>query len=172
MAKFILKESITIEKLKEIIKKELGSDYNIKLGEKRLTITEGSLKGCMIKHNIKSGRTICSGPYRFIPSVWFHLLILVGTLAVFSIIMTLALGSFNIEFGGAIPLLLAFYLIRLPSKKISQRLVVIMKHLTDSAGIPSKQDEEIFVCTSCNAEVSENDMICAKCGADLSEIIE
>ena len=69
MAKFEFDRIVTGEEIKGIIEKDLGSAFRVQLNKKRVEIVQDGLRGCLISFEEKNGRTICKGPFRYIPSV-------------------------------------------------------------------------------------------------------
>lgn len=81
MAKVEFGKIIAIETIKELLEKELGPEFEIKIKKNRIVIVQDSTKGCSIRLKEKNGATICKGPYGSMPSFGLRMLYSLANIA-------------------------------------------------------------------------------------------
>lgn len=75
MAKYMFEKVLTAEAIKQMIEKDLGSTYQLKVIRNRIQIVQDAARGCALLVKEKDGKTICQGPHSFMPSVGLRIAI-------------------------------------------------------------------------------------------------
>ena len=67
MVKFAFEKVMTGEELREMIQKELGSEYRVQVKRNRIEIVQDTTKACLFVFKENNGRTECSSPSGYMP---------------------------------------------------------------------------------------------------------
>jgi hypothetical protein len=125
MAKYEFDKIVTREEIKDLIQKELGPDFRMTVKPKRIEIVQSATKGCAVQVREKGGKTICRGPYGYMPSAGLRAAILIGAFAVMFLI-GLSLGYFVVGIG-FLPMAILFLLMNAPSRPLVKRVAGILE---------------------------------------------
>jgi len=117
MAKFEFDKIVTVEEMKNMIEKDLGSEFHVKVNNNRIEIKQDATKGCAIQLQEKDGKTICK-PYGYMPSGGIRLAITFPLIAG-SVLVGFASGYVII--GGLGPVL-AILIMKAPSLELVERV--------------------------------------------------
>lgn len=120
-----LKEPTTIEALEELLLYRLSDRCGAEIKSNRLRLVENNAKGCIVSLQARNGETICSIS-GFMPSKALRAALLVGIMIALSLTTSLILGEFNILVGGAIPFIIAYFTMNLPSRDLVADITVII----------------------------------------------
>jgi hypothetical protein len=125
--RFVFDKIVTPEKLREMLENEMGSDYRITVKKGRIEIVQDASSGCVIQTKDKNGKTVCSGPYGFMPSGGLRAALIIGVFALFFII-GLRMGYLVIGIG-LIPLIILMLLMKAPSRELVSNVSDVMKRI-------------------------------------------
>jgi hypothetical protein len=131
MAKFEFDRIVTIEEIKSMVEKALGSGFQIALKKNRIEIVENATKGCVIQVGEKQGRTFCKGPFGYMPSGGLRAALIFGALVILFLI-GLAVGYLVVGIG-AIPMIILILIMKAPSQELVRRVTGVLETLTKKA---------------------------------------
>jgi hypothetical protein len=127
MGKFVFPKIVTTEELRGMFEKELGSAYRVTVKKNMVEIVQDAAKGCAIQTKDKDGKTICSGPYSFMPSPKLALAVV---LSFFVLLFVIGLSMGYLVVGiGVLPMIVLFLLMKVPSQKLVKRVAGILEKL-------------------------------------------
>ena len=126
MAKLVFKRIISLEEIKNILQKNLGSAFQVEVKNNHINVVQDASKGCLVLRREKEGSTTVelSG---YMPSGGLRAAIILGII-VLLFIFGWQLGYLVIGIG-AIPLILALLLMKIPSRSLVGRIEEIFKEL-------------------------------------------
>ncbi|MCX6559475.1 MAG: hypothetical protein NTZ26_03070 [Candidatus Aminicenantes bacterium] len=124
MGKYAFDKIMTGEEIKDIIQKELGPAFRMKVKPKRIEIIQDATKGCAVQVRERDGRTICRGPYGYMPSDGLRAAIIIGGFAAM-FILGLSLGYFVVGIG-VLPMAVLLLLMNAPSRPLVKRVAGIL----------------------------------------------
>ena len=132
MAVFKFERIVTGEEIKEVIQKELGSTFSVEIRKNRIEVVQDASRGCLFLFQEKDGQTISSRPVGYMPSGGLRAAIVFGVTALF--LLTYFLGKDTlVRIIGAIPMIFASLLMRLPSRGLVKRVAGILEKATSKA---------------------------------------
>ena len=120
-----LKQPTTIEALKDLLQSRLSDRCSFELKQDRLRLVESPAKGCSVALRTKNGEPVCY-VMGFMPSMALRAGLLVGVMLVFSVVISLILGEFNILLGGAIPFIIVYLAMDVPSRDLVAEVTAII----------------------------------------------
>jgi len=129
MVRFAFEKILSGEELRDIFKKELGSEFRVQVKRNRIEIVQDSTKACLIVFRENNGRTECSSPSGFMPPGVPRIAILFAAIG----LLTLAYfqnSNFLILLIGALILSL---LMRLPSQSLVDKVTEILRRVASEA---------------------------------------
>ena len=112
---------INVGALAEALRGELDSSCRIEQKVARLVIVESPAKGCSVALRDSGPGTRCT-TFGMMPSILLRAALLVGLLATASAVATLIAGQFSLVVGGAVPIVLLFLIMPLPSRDLMRRV--------------------------------------------------
>jgi len=92
----------------------------------------------------RNGVTVCN-ILGFMPSIPLRLALLLGIFAVFSLLISLFLGEFNILLGGAIPFIILYLVMDLPSRALVEEVAGILAKELGQAGRPKGKPSRLWL---------------------------
>ncbi|MCJ7519516.1 MAG: hypothetical protein MUO42_07595 [Anaerolineaceae bacterium] len=132
MAVFKFKRIVSGEEIKGIIQKELGSTFGVEVRKNRIEVMQDACRGCLFLFQEKDGQTISSRPVGYMPSGGLRAAIVFGATALFLLTYFLGKNTF-VRITGAIPMIFASLLMRLPSRGLVKRVAGILEKATGKA---------------------------------------
>lgn len=143
MAKFEFDRVVAGEELKGMVQEALGSGFRFALKKNRIQIVQDAAKGCVIQVREERGKTICKGPYGYMPSGGLRIAIILGAFVLLFIIGQ-AIGY--LVFGiGAIPMIILVLIMKAPSQDLVRRVRGVLEELTlkgaDNSNAPSMRGQ-------------------------------
>lgn len=120
-----LKESTTIEALNDLLQSRLSDRCSAEIQSNRLRLVENKAKGCILSLRNRNVETIVSIS-GFMPSKALRAALLVGIMIALSLTTSLILGGFNILVGGAIPLMIVYFSMVVPSRGLVTDVTAII----------------------------------------------
>lgn len=125
MVKFAFEKVMTGEELKDIIQKELGSEYRIQVKRNRIEIVQNTTKACLFVFKEKDGRTECSSPSGYMPLGLPRLVIIFASIAFLAVAFYQSNNYLVIVVGA----LILSLLMRLPSQILVEKVTEILRKL-------------------------------------------
>jgi TPR repeat protein len=119
---------VTGEELKGMVQKAFGSGFRLTLKKKRIEIVQDAAKGCVIQVREARGKTICKGPYGYMPSGGLRIAIILGAFVLLFLIGQ-AMGYLVIGIG-ALPMIVLVLIMKAPSQDLVKRVRGIVEKLT------------------------------------------
>ena len=129
MAKYVFQRVVNAETVKGLLEKELGTTCRLEVKKNRIEIVQDAVKGCALLVKEKDGKTICTGPYGYMPSGGLRAAIVIGALAPLFVI-GLSVGYLVVGIG-AIPAVILVLLMKVPSRDLVRRVAGIMERLVE-----------------------------------------
>ena len=126
MGKIVFDRILTREEITDILKKNLGSAFQVEIKKNSIQVVQDASKGCLVLYQEKDGKTAVelSG---YMPSGGLRAAIIIGFLVLLFIIGW-QLGFLIIGIG-VIPFLLMFLLMKLPSRSLVSRIEEILRNI-------------------------------------------
>lgn len=112
---------ISVGALAEALRGELDSSCRIEQKSARLVIVESLSKGCSVALRDSGPGTRCT-TFGMMPSLLLRAALLAGLLATATALTTLITGQFSPVVGGAVPIVLTFLIMPLPSRDLVRRV--------------------------------------------------
>ncbi len=133
MATLRLKEPTTLEEIGILLESRLPGRFGVEIKNNYLRLVENNAKGCVASLRSRNGENTCS-VMGFMPSIALRAGLLVGTIVTLSLITSLVFGELNVLLGGAIPLVIVYVSMRLPSRDlVADIAAVIENELADTS---------------------------------------
>ncbi|MDP2966548.1 MAG: hypothetical protein Q8N39_11040 [Pelolinea sp.] len=129
MAKFVFDKIVTGEEIKGIIQKDLGPAYRVEVKKNRLEIVQDASKGCYIFFQDKDGSTVCRGPSGYMPFGVLRVAIVLGALALLTLVFYRSENYLVLGIGA----LLLSLLLRAPSRELVKRVAGILEKVASKA---------------------------------------
>jgi hypothetical protein len=126
MAKFVFHNMMTGEEIKDTLQKDLGPAFRVELKKKRMEIVQDALRACAVQCRQVEGRTVCQGPYGYIPSAGVRSAIILGALAMLFVIGQI-MGYLVIGIG-VIPMIILMLIMKAPSQELVGRVTAILQN--------------------------------------------
>ncbi len=122
-----LKQPTTLEALQDRLQSRLSDRCSFEIKKDRLRLVENHAKGCSVALRTKNAEPVCY-VMGFMPSMALRAALLAGVMLVFSLAISLILGEFNILLGGAIPFIIVYLAMDVPSRRLVAEVTALISN--------------------------------------------
>ena len=144
MSSIRLKKPTTLDALQALLRSSLSARCSVEVKGERLRVVENGAKGCSVSLLTREDQQVCHVA-GLMPSMALRAATFVGVMLVFALSTSLILGEFNIVVGGAIPFLIVFFAVRLPSRDLVANVSAIIGHELGATGQPEPQSQRSWL---------------------------